>query len=371
MAMTPEQKQVWDLRKKGHSLNEIAIALNVTKGTVEKRLTRARKWIDASEGQVAAMEVTGLQPDTAKFGWRIIQHQDGSRDSVFWDARGQADEDKLESIRSIMDGIQPVKPVKPPKHSDEDLLTVYPIADAHIGMRAWGKEAGADYDAEIACARLQDWIGRCVASSPASKEAVIVDVGDLFHANDDTNATPKSKHVLDVDTRFYRTAEVTLTALSAAIDCALHKHEFVRLVILPGNHDPYAYLIILFAMAERYRNDPRVEVIKQPGEFWIHQFGQNMLAFHHGDKAKAERLVLFLADEFPDIWGATKYRHLWTGHLHHHKSADIGGVTWEQLRAMTEKDAYARSHAYSARSQLQGITLHREKGEISRVKVGA
>jgi len=56
MGMTPEQKAAYDLRKKGHSMQEIAFALGVTKGTVEKRLTRAQKWLDASDGQVAAME---------------------------------------------------------------------------------------------------------------------------------------------------------------------------------------------------------------------------------------------------------------------------------------------------------------------------
>jgi hypothetical protein len=45
-------------------------------------------------------------------------------------------------------------------------------------------------------------------------------------------------------------------------------------------------------------------------------------------------------------------------------------VQWEQLRALTAKDAYAVSNAYTARAQLQGITLHKDRGEISRVKVG-
>jgi hypothetical protein len=46
-------------------------------------------------------------------------------------------------------------------------------------------------------------------------------------------------------------------------------------------------------------------------------------------------------------------------------------VAWEQLRAVTSRDAYAVSHAYTARAQLQAITYHRDKGEVSRVKVNA
>jgi hypothetical protein len=96
-----------------------------------------------------------------------------------------------------------------------------------------------------------------------------------------------------------------------------------------------------------------------------------LIAAHHGDKAKAQRIINRLADDYAEMWGRTRHRFLWTGHLHHHKAQDIGGVQWEQLRAVTARDAYAVSHAYTARAQLQAITYHRERGEVSRVKVSA
>jgi hypothetical protein len=71
------------------------------------------------------------------------------------------------------------------------------------------------------------------------------------------------------------------------------------------------------------------------------------------------------------MWGRTKFRFLFTGHLHHHKSADIGGVQWEQLRAVTAKDAYAVAHGYTARAEMQAVTYHKERGEVSRVRVNA
>jgi hypothetical protein len=80
-------------------------------------------------------------------------------------------------------------------------------------------------------------------------------------------------------------------------------------------------------------------------------------------------MVHFLADQYAEMWGRTKHRFLFTGHLHHHKSQDIGGVQWEQLRAVTPRDAYAVSNSYIARAQLQAITFDRNRGEISRVKV--
>lgn len=281
----------------------------------------------------------------------------------------QADDDLLDRIREAFEELTPAAPVPAPEHCDADLLTVYPVADVHSGMMAWGKETGEAYDTAMACARIRNWVGRCVASSPAAQTGVILGVGDLTHANDQTNQTPRSKHGLDVDTRHFRTLELTIEAMATAVDLALAKHKQVIVRILPGNHDPEAYLAVMFALAQRYREEPRVQVQKVPGEHFVHVHGTVLIAAHHGDKAKAERLVLWLADQHAEEWGRTRHRFLFTGHLHHHKSQDIGGVCWEQLRAVTARDAYAQSHAYTARAQLQGITFHRELGEVMRVKV--
>lgn len=46
-------------------------------------------------------------------------------------------------------------------------------------------------------------------------------------------------------------------------------------------------------------------------------------------------------------------------------------MRWERLRAVTARDAYSVANAYVSRAELQGITYHREKGEVHRVRVGA
>jgi hypothetical protein len=291
-----------------------------------------------------------------------------------WIKTREGDIDPLylaERIKEIFQDMIPAEIVPAPIYTENDLITVYAIADAHVGMHAWRKETGESYDTDIAVARLRDWVGRLVASSPASEEAVILDIGDMTHADDGRAETPQSKHKLDVDGRHFRTLDMTIAAMADAIELALAKHRLVHVVILAGNHNPHSFMAILFAIAERYRENPRVIVRKDPREFWSHRFGDCLLAAHHGDKAKAERLVMFLADEYAEDWGRTKHRFIWTGHLHHHKSADIGGCRWEQLRAVTARDAYAYTNAYVARSQLQAITLHRTAGEIQRQAVSS
>lgn len=369
--MTPEQAEVWNLKEQGYSLRQIAEKLGTSEGAVKKRYSRARRWANLPGGVQEALRVTGIDAAHARFGYRRIEAEDGSFNTVFWRLPEPEAEDAAIRVRELLGDIPRVKPITPPAETLSDLLTLYVVSDLHSGMLAWRRETGEDYDTGRAMARLRDWIGACVAGSPRSETAVILFNGDTMHADDQTNATPKSKHALDVDSRFFRTAERTILGISAAVDLALHHHQTVHVQIKPGNHDPTSYLILLFSVAERYRDDPRVIVGKEPSEFWAHQFGRVLLASHHGDKAKAQSLVLYLADTYPEMWGQTRWRYLWTGHMHHHKSQDIGGVHWEQARAVAPKDAYAAAHAYSSRSEIQAVTYHRDRGEVSRVKVAA
>ena len=365
--------QLWQMYVE-HGCNGTALSETLgTSGVTTRRYIRnlVAKGYHLSPGAkdvVGAARLSGLE---AKGGWLRNYDDDGKHiGTTRWAAVDvEMQQDMLERIKTAFEGIDAVPEVPAPIYSDDDLLTVYPIADAHIGMRSWGAETGEDYDTDIATQRLTSWISQCVSSSPQSKTAIILDVGDLTHADDNTNQTPASKHNLDVDTRHFRTLDMTIEALSVSVVCALRRHENVIVRILRGNHNENSHVAITFALAERFRDNPRVTVIKEPQDFFCHSFGSVMIAAHHGDKAKPERLVMYMADRLSEVWGRTKHRFLFTGHLHHHKSQDIGGATWEQLRALTSPDAYSSSHAYSARSQLQAITYHRERGEVSRVKV--
>lgn len=350
------------------SIKAVSREFGVSPSTVSDCLNNGKANDPAMQSAMDAIG-TGMTPSVAWIKTKPTADAPGY--SVMLRPAGESPEVTADRIKAALVDLDAIKPVPAPTYVEADLCTLYPIADVHVGMRAWAREVGEDYDTDIATERLKSWIGQCVAASPAAHTAIVLDVGDLTHADDETALTPKSKHPLDTDTRHFRTLDLTIQALSVCIELALHKHKRVIVRILPGNHNVNSYMAVMFALAERFRNNERVSVQKVPGEFFVHEFGKVLLAAHHGDKAKADRIVHFLADQYAEIWGRTKHRFLWTGHLHHMKAQDIGGVAWEQLRAVTARDAYAVSHAYTARSQLQAITYHRDRGEVSRVKVNA
>lgn len=363
-----ETFRVWN--EVGRVNTKAAEVLGISESSVRRHVKEAERRKDRDPAVSAGMTAVGTGIVPSGMWIKTGRDEDGVSRSIFIRPQQETPQEVLERIKAAFEGMEPAAPVSPPEHVLEELCTVYCLADMHIGQMSWGREVGVSYDTKIAVTRLREWLGRLVAASPSSKEAVILDVGDTTHMDDNTNQTPRSKHVLDVDSRYFRTIEETVAALSDAVELTLAKHEKVTLVILEGNHSPHSCIALMFALAERYRLNPRVTVRKEPGSFWAYQFGKNMLAAAHGDKAKPERMVMFMADEHAEIWGNTRHRFLWSGHFHSAKMEDIGGVKHERLRAMTSRDAYAYSHAYVARSQLQAITLHAETGELQRSYVG-
>ena len=370
--MTPEQKTAWDMRQAGHSRGEIAKAMGNSPEAVKSLLRRAKKWVDADPAVTEVAGHIGLS-DVSRLGhyWDKIELEDGRKISAFIknDTASLYANDAIDAVIDKFKDLPAVKLPFPVADTVDGKLVFYALADIHLGMRAWGDETGEDYDTDIGVTRVNDGFGDLVNASPPSKEAIIVAIGDSLHANDETAQTPSSKHVLDVDSRHYRVQDMAIEMFAAAVELAAQKHQQVTFCILPGNHDRDAYRAIMFAMRERYRTNSRVTIIASPMEFFVHEFGKCMIACHHGDKAKAVRLVLDAADRWPEMWGRTRYRHYYTGHLHHHKSEDIGGMAWTQLRAITAKDAYASGHSYGAKAQMVSYVFDQDRGEIAQHKV--
>lgn len=363
--MTPKQREVWDLHLQGLSGRAMGRQLGLNEASIRRRLAGARKHAEADGAIQGAMSSVGMQDASPLHsGW--IKSEGAS---LYFQMPKESGADVSEIVREAFENIPACPQIPVPRAFSDGLLTVYPIFDAHIGMRASADESGEDMDNEIARSRITDGMGQCIASSPNSEKAVILIGGDALHANDQTAQTPQSRHVLDVASSYSEALDVAIQTFAACIEMAASKHKSVVVSVIQGNHDRDAFLAIMYALGERYRDNPRIEVQRRGGEFFVMEWGRVMLASHHGDKAKAERLVMHMADEWSEMWGRTRYRFYFTGHMHHAKLLDVGGVQVEQLRAVAPRDAYAASHSYSSRSEVQAITYHKDSGEVSRVKV--
>lgn len=280
-------------------------------------------------------------------------------------------DDLLELTKGAFDGLKPTRPTRQPKTLDADLLTVYPFADWHLGLYAWGEEAGHDWDLTIAEDKIGSAVERVIAQSPQADEAEIVFLGDLLHADNSENRTLRSGNVLDVDTRYGKVIDTTIKLSTRSIDLALHKHGKVRVRYLPGNHDDHSALVIAKAVEAWYRLEDRVEVDTSPSRFWFRLFGATFLGATHGDQCKMRDLPAVMAARQPQMWGASKFRYGYAGHIHRReKTTDtIMGVTCETFETPVAMDAYSAGHGYLTNRSVQSITIHRDMGEESRRRV--
>ena len=286
-----------------------------------------------------------------------------------WEKQDRADlspEQWATAVKDVFAGTDRVKPIPAPKPGNKDLLTVYPIGDMHVAMYSWAEETGADYDVKIAERLLTSAIAHLVEISPASDEALIVDVGDFFHVDNLKNETTRSGHTLDMDTRYAHMIRIGVRMLRTCIDRALEKHRRVRVICTPGNHSDIGSLWLSLALGLLYEHNPRVVIDQSPGKFVYHQHGKVLIGVTHGDTGKPEKLAGVMAVDQPQLWGETRFRYWITGHVHSRKVVEMPGVMWETFRTLAPGDAWAHSSGYRSGRDMTSIVFHRDFGEIAR-----
>jgi hypothetical protein len=347
---------------------QAARSLGIPASTFKEALSECKaKGMHLSDGARSAVQSAGLSGLEAKAGWIVnVDPETGSRQSTYWRAPDTPVEDILDRIKSAFDGITPASPAIAPAAVMADLCTVYPIFDMHLGMLAWADETGAqDYDTRIAADDVRYAFAKIAALTPASDTAIVLIGGDFFHADTDEAVTKRSRHSLDVDGRIFKVLDLGIQLVAETVEALLHKHENVIVRVLRGNHDEDSHRVLSFSLAERYRQESRITVEKNPRDLFMKQWGRCLIAAHHGDKAKPERLTLYLSDVC-EFWSATRHRYCFTGHIHHDQARDTGPLRWESLRAFCPPDAYASGMGYATRRALQSLTFHKADGLVLR-----
>ena len=265
------------------------------------------------------------------------------------DRKAQETLSVIEAAKQAMDGLVGASPlVATPKFVEEDHVSVIPLVDWHIGLMSWAEETGENYDLKIAEKVIMDAMARVIGLTPKSKECVVLGLGDMLHADGYEPLTSRSKNVLDVDGRYPKVLKTAIRMIVSTIQLALKNHEIVHVRILPGNHDDQSALAIGIALAMYFENQERVVVDDSPSRFWWKRFGKVFLGATHGDKAKMKELPLVMANDRPQDWAASKHKKIYTGHIHHERTIEEGGVIVSSMRAPVAKDAYHSFEKYRA-----------------------
>lgn len=275
----------------------------------------------------------------------------------------------VDAIKAALDGYErPGPPTAPPAASDDDLLTLYPCGDWHIGLHAWGREAEADWDLKIAQRVIGNAMRDVIFRSPGSSTAVVLLGGDTLHADNSNNQTPRSGNVLDVDGRYQKVIGSTCRLLVDVIEWALARHENVIVRILRGNHDDHACIAVQYHLAGWFRSESRVTVDLDPSLFWWFCFGRVLLGATHGHEASPKDMPGLMASRRAEDWGQAKHRFVHTFHLHRSEKivSTNAGVVCEVHETPIPKDGWAYGRGFLSGRSVKSITYHREQGEKTR-----
>lgn len=248
----------------------------------------------------------------------------------------------------------------------KDLANLYVLTDAHMGMLAWEREGGANWDLKIAERTIYQCFMMMLDKAPEASTGIIAQLGDFFHSDGLLPVTPASGHVLDQDGRYAKIVAVGIRLLRSMIDAALLRHERLVVLMAEGNHDQAGSIWLQMMLKAIYENEPRIEVVETPLPYYAIKHGKTALFFHHGHKKKKEQLPLAFAAMFREIWGNAKKCYIHTGHYHSLDERDHNGCVVLQHPTLAARDAYAARGAWLSERQAMVITYHAEFGEVNR-----
>lgn len=366
---TPTQAKVLQAIVRHGGTRKAAVALGVNRRNIQRAVERVREAAarkDPSQHVASApagYHLRGVSTLVNASGETVMQWQKTARDPLnpgsILDAFREAIEDEP---------IPAVKRSAKVKGTDPDRMVVYPMGDPHLGMYAWHEECGTDYDLEIGERNLCAAVDHLVDLAPQTRDAAIINLGDMLHADNQAGVTSRSGHVLDMDSRWQKVMRTAIRVMHRSVDRALTKHAKVFVHNLIGNHDDLSSMMLALALAERYRNEPRVEVDTSPAVFRYREFGANLLGMTHHPRPKG--LAGIMAADQPEAWGRTKHRRWYTGHIHQERVYEDCGVIVEAFRTLAGKEAYAAAAGYRSGRSMVCDVLHKDHGRVLRHEVG-
>lgn len=346
-----------------------AKALGVSKTAISQSIDILKRNA-ALRGHAPEYDMTHVVPDGFKLKGISTYYNKEGKPSGQW-VKSSADQERREQIikdtfAAMAEELPRIAPsARPDVHVDQ-LCNLYTLTDCHVGMLAWHKEGGQDWDLKIAEHTLTGCFEQMVKASPPASTGIVCQLGDWLHFDGMAAVTPTNHHVLDADGRFSKIVQVSVRILRRLVDFALAHHKKVVVLMSEGNHDLVSSIWLRTLFKALYENEPRVHVIDSELPYYVHTHGKVMLAFHHGHLSKNDSLPLLFAAQFPTQWGLTTKRYCHTGHRHHVEEKEHNGMTVIQHPTLAARDAYAARGGWLAERQVSAITYHQDHGQVAK-----
>lgn len=348
-----------------------ARALDIPEATFRYRLKKQReasalnklglKIIDAEAAVMDGLSVNGTS--------RYYKLDDGG----IWIKTKKEHEDARRVLEAaanaLCSDITPQEPININTQTEKELLSCYIVTDYHLGMLAWDKESGENWDTDIAYNTLMKFFNYAIQSTPSSEVGIFAQLGDFLHYDSLDAVTPSSGHVLDADTRLPKLVDVSVKAIRAAINKMLTKHNNVHVIMAEGNHDLSSSVWLRAMFSVLYENEPRVTVDNTHTPYYAYEWGDTSLFFHHGHKKGMKDISKVFAGKFRDLYGKTKQSYAHVGHFHHEKAIEDQIMKVRQHPTLAAHDAYASRGGYLSKREAAIITYSKKYGRFTETTI--
>lgn len=369
---TPRQAEVLDVLASFDG-NQSAAANKL--GIHRKAIYKVLKSVQRKAAQAGHMPSVGIEknipaPFQAK-GFSGLYDKDGNLKQFWLLARtGQAEfiEILKQEISEALEGIPPINDLPPvPLDYQDDVIPWIQIGDAHLGMLAYDKEVGDDFDVDICVRDLSGAFEIMIDELPNCERLVIQDLGDFTHYENQKGLTEASGHMLDCDGRFPRMIKAYRRLMIWMVKKALSKSKHVDVIINQGNHSRTNDWWMAELLRSVFESNERVHVLDNESVFIAYRMGRTLVMCHHSDQCRPEKLADVMTTDFRKDYGETLFHYIDIGHIHHRMVAkEHPGITVESWNQLAGSDKYAHDHGWRSRRSLSYVLRSKKYGEIGR-----
>lgn len=238
------------------------------------------------------------------------------------------------------------------------------LPDLHAAKLAYAKETGyQNYDTAIAVETYRRAIDSLVQSASAINiDRIVLGVGNDLLQADNIQGTTFSGTKVDVDSRYRKTYVTVRKMLTETIE-KLRLIAPVDVKVVPGNHDTLSSFTMGDSLECRFEKYTDVLVDNEPIMHKIVDWGKVFLLLTHGHQGKQADYGLWMATQYPHLFGHSKFREVHTGHKHKTALDEKFGVRIRTFGALCSVDEWHANNNFVGNLRVaEGLVFNKHSG---------
>ncbi len=310
----------------------------------------------------------GVNPNDIHSGW--IKNK---KASLYFKNRTFRKEDLLNFKEDLINDLKKYSPqfkdVKKPKVYDGHCLLLSP-ADIHIGKLCKSFVSGEEYNKQRAVIRTLEGVQGCLEKSKGFNiSKIILIIGnDAMHIDTTSGGKTTNGTFQDVDGLFYEHFHIAKRLYINIIESLLEFYPDIHVVYNSSNHDYLTGFCLADVISTYYRNNKNISFDISLQHRKYYKWHNNLIGSTHGNGAKWDLLPLLMADESKD-WSSTRYRYMFTHHVHHKVSKDYVGCSLESFRSPSPADNWHSKMGYTSSNNqaIEAFIFSKNHGQVARL----